>query len=231
MQKIFIQGSCVTRDGVDWWPEFGYELEGYVARQSLISSQSPVSLKEVNFDFESIPSKFAKRMAKGDVVGNLVTEIQKLAPNLIVWDLCDERGGVFQLSNQAFITGNVVYKNNPITGRHIAMGTDEHFELWKAALDQFVSSISGIRVIVNATPWAVITDLGAPVNGDSSRAMNFNRSAERYYSHIETQGLEVIRVAQDKAIARVDHKWGEAPFHFVEETYREMLVQLKALLK
>jgi hypothetical protein len=230
VQKIFIHGSCVTRDGVDWWPEFGFELDGYVARQSLISSQSRIDVQSVDFNFESIPSSFAKRMAKGDVAGNLGSQIANLNPDVIVWDLCDERSGVIQLPSNGFITGNVVYKSSPIAGRQIGMGTDEHFELWKQALDQFLSSVPGIRVIANATPWAVVTDHGNPVNGDSSKAENFNRMAERYYSEIDKRGLEVIRFDQSKAIARSDHKWGEAPFHYVDGTYREMLVQLKALL-
>ena len=230
MQKIFIYGSCVTRDGVDWWPEFGFELDGYVARQSLISSQSHIDVQSVNFKFESIPSSFARRMAKGDVAGNLVSQIGNLSPDVIVWDLCDERSGVIQLPSNGFITGNVVYKSRPIAGRQISMGTDEHFELWKTALDQFLRSVTGIRVIVNATPWAVVTDKGTPVNGDASRAESYNLLIEPYLAEIEKRGLEIIRVDQSKAIARSDHKWGEAPFHYVDGTYREMLVQLKALL-
>ena len=230
MQKIFIHGSCVTRDGVDWWPEFGFELDGYVARQSLISSQSHVDIQSIDFNFESIPSNFAKRMAKGDVAGNLGGQIRNHDPDVIVWDLCDERGGVLKLPNGDFITRNVVYANRPITGRALSIGTEEHFDLWKTALDQFLRSVTGIRVIVNATPWAVVTDKGTPVNGDASRAENYNLLIEPYLAEIEKRGLEIIRIDQSKAIARSDHKWGEAPFHYVDGTYREMLVQLKALL-
>jgi hypothetical protein len=230
VQKIFIHGSCVTRDGVDWWPEYGFELDGYVARQSLISSQSHIDVQSVEFDFESIASSFAKRMAKGDVTGNLGSQITSLNPDVILWDLCDERSGVIQLPGNGLITGNVVYKSNPIAGRQIALGTEEHFELWKHALDQFVTSVAGIRVIVNATPWALLNDKGEPVNGDSSKPANYNSSIEPYYAEIVKRGLEVIRVDQSKVVARVDHKWGEAPFHYVDGTYREMLVQLKVML-
>ena len=230
MQKIFIYGSCVTRDGVEWWPEHGFELDGYVARQSLISSQSHVDVHAISFDFESIASNFAKRMAKGDVAGNLAGQIRNHEPHVVVWDLCDERGGVLEISAGQYITRNVVYSKNPIAGRTLAIGTDEHFKLWKQALDQFLRSVGGIRVIVNATPWALVNDKGEPVNGDSSKAENFNNLIEPYYAELESRGLEVIHVDQSKVIARVDHQWGEAPFHFVDDTYAEMLVQLKALL-
>ena len=40
----------------------------------------------------------------------------------------------------------------------------------------------------------------------------------------------MLRVPQEAAIARVDHKWGEAPFHYVDGTYIAMLEQLKRIL-
>lgn len=230
MQKIFIYGSCVSRDSVDWWPEFGFELHGYVARQSLISSQSHVDRTTIDFDYSSIPNKFPQEMALGDVSGNLNHAIREFEPDVILWDLCDERGGVIQLPFGDFITSNVVYIDNPVEGRVISIRDDEHFELWKHALDQFLRSTAGIRIIVNATPWALVNDKGSPVNGDSAKADNFNKMIARYIQELELRGLDVIRVDQDKAIARIDHKWGEAPFHYVDETYRSMLVKLKALL-
>ncbi len=230
MQKIFIYGSCVSRDSVDWWPEFGFELHGYVARQSLVSSQSHVDRTTIAFDFASIPNQFPQEMALGDVSGNLNRTIREYEPTVILWDLCDERGGVIQLPFGDFITSNVVYIDNPIEGRVISIRDDEHFELWKHALDQFLRSVEGVRVVINATPWAVKNDKGKPVNGDSAKAVNFNKMIEPYIEELEARGLEIIRVDQSKAIARSDHKWGEAPFHYVDGTYREMLVQLKALL-
>ncbi|MFM5903680.1 MAG: DUF6270 domain-containing protein [Microbacteriaceae bacterium] len=230
MQKIFIYGSCVTRDSVDWWPEFGFEMDGYVARQSLISSQSPIDYKGVGFDFDSISSNFAKRMALGDVGANLNREIAKHQAEVILWDLCDERGGVLQRPSGSFMTRNVVYSKAELPGRIFQMGTEEHFNLWVKALDEFLRANEGVRIIVNATPWALVTDAGNPVNGDATKAETFNKNIERYYAELETRGLELIRVPQDKTIARVDHKWGEAPFHYVDDTYKEMLVRLKQLL-
>jgi hypothetical protein len=230
VQKIFIYGSCVTRDSVDWWADYGFEMDGYVARQSLISSQSPIDHKGIGFDFNSIPSNFAKRMALGDVGGNLNSEIVKHAATVVLWDLCDERGGVLQRPSGSFMTRNVVYSKAELPGRIIQLGTDEHFELWKVALDEFLRAVDHARVIVNATPWALVNDAGNPVNGDSSKAEIFNKSIERYYGELEARGLELLRVPQEAAIARVDHKWGEAPFHYVDGTYIAMLEQLKRIL-
>ncbi len=230
MQKIFIYGSCVTRDGVEWWPEYGFELDGYVARQSLISSQSEASFKDFDFDFAGIGSDFQRRMAKGDLGGNLVDQIRAHSASVIIWDLCDERNGVHRFASGRFKTRNVLYKNAKAQGAIIGFGRDEHFALWRDALDAFLPQLEHVRIIVNATPWAIQNDRGRPVNSDDAKAVAFNKSAERYLDELESRGLEIIRVPQEEAIALSSHKWGEAPFHYVDETYHVFLRQLKQLL-
>jgi hypothetical protein len=230
MREIFIYGSCVTRDGVEWWPDYGFELDGYVARQSLISSQSKANATEAAFDFDRIDSSFQKRMAIGDLHGNLLSQINASAPNVIVWDLCDERNGVIRFESGNFLTRNILYKDAKMKGENLNFGTDEHFQLWAGALNAFLDQLEDVRVIVNATPWAIRNDRGEAVNGDDAKARAFNRNAVRYLDQLAARNLEIIVVPQDKAIALSSHKWGEAPFHYVDETYHVFLKQLKSLL-
>ena len=230
MQKIFIYGSCVTRDGVEWWPEYGFELDGYVARQSLISSQSEASFKDFDFDFAGIGSDFQRRMATGDLGGNLVDQIKAHSASVILWDLCDERNGVHRFKSGRFKTRNILYKDAKVQGEIIGFGSDEHFSLWCEALDQFLAQVPDARIIVNATPWAIKNDRGEPVNSDDTKATAFNKNAERYLDELNARGLEIIRVPQEEAIALSSHKWGEAPFHYVDGTYHAFLKQLKLLL-
>jgi hypothetical protein len=230
VQKIFIYGSCVTRDGVEWWPDYGFELDGYVARQSLISSQSVATEADAKFAFSAIDSSFQQRMALGDLSGDLVTQIENHKAEVIVWDLCDERNGVHRFTSGSFLTRNILYKDAKMKGEIIGFGRDDHFELWTKALDVFLERAGGRRIVVNATPWAVSNDQGQPVNCDASKAIAFNTSAERYFAELAARGLEIIRVDQNEALALSTHKWGEAPFHYVEGTYHAFLKQLKALI-
>ena len=230
MQKIFIYGSCVTRDGVEWWSDYGFELDGYVARQSLISSQSEASFKDFDFDFAGIGSDFQRRMATGDLGGNLLDQIKEHAATVIVWDLCDERNGVHRFKSGRFKTRNILYKDAKVSGAIIGFGSDEHFELWCKALDSFLDQVQDVRIIINATPWAIRNDQGQPVNSDDTKAAAFNKNAERYFGELASRGLEIIRVPQEEAIALSSHKWGEAPFHYVEATYHSFLTQLKQIL-
>jgi hypothetical protein len=37
----------------------------------------------------------------------------------------------------------------------------------------------------------------------------------------------VIELAQNEVVAKIDHKWGEAPFHYTDETYALFLSKLR----
>lgn len=49
---MFIYGGCTSRDAVDFYPEYGLELLGYVARQSLVSAFRPADHSEFAIDIE-----------------------------------------------------------------------------------------------------------------------------------------------------------------------------------
>ncbi|MGV2853781.1 DUF6270 domain-containing protein [Glutamicibacter sp. AGC13] len=233
MKRIFIYGSCVTRDAETFFNDFGFELSGYVARQSLISAFRKAEVSE--YDFTKVSSNFQRNMTKGDVEGNLRFEIAKVAPDAIFWDLCDERLGVKIARSGGMVTksrDHVVEGIHPGPfGRTISFGTDEHFDLWGRALSEFLKSLDRInlrnKLYLNATPWAVEDEYGQNHNGQAETAAKFNRDAERYLDYAWQSGVNVVPTAQNDAISRTDgHKWGPAPFHYVEGTYLSMLTNL-----
>lgn len=232
MQKAFIYGSCVTRDAEPWFNHSGLELAGYVARHSLISATHPAGAR--GYDFSRIKSAFQRRMTQGDVTSHLRTQIERNSPDLIVWDLCDERHGVRPAPGGGMVTS---IRNHVKEGIHpgpfgpiIPFGTEEHFSLWKAELPVLLGMLNEIgladSIFLNATPWAVFDDAGADL-GDAPR--QFNSAAERYIDAAGTAGVHVARVTQEAAVASTHHKWGPAPFHYVDDTYRAQLTEITAL--
>lgn len=232
MQKAFIYGSCVTRDAEPWFNHSGLELAGYVARHSLISATRPADAQD--YDFSKIKSAFQRRMTQGDVTSHLRTQIERNSPDLIVWDLCDERHGVRRAPGGGMVTS---IRNHVKEGIHpgpfgpvIPFGSEEHFALWTAELPVFLGMLDEIglahRVFLNATPWAVVDEAGTDL-GDAPR--QFNAAAERYIAVAETAGVRVARAPQETAVASTAHKWGRAPFHYVDETYRAQLTAIASL--
>lgn len=233
MQRVFIYGSCVTRDAEPWFGEYGFEMVRYVARQSLISAFHRAKIAE--YDLSPVESAFQRRMIKGDVSSNLRSEIQRAEPDLVVWDICDERAGVKKARSGGLvssITNHVRREIHPGPfGRTIPFGDDTHFTMWQRALPQFLVALEknnlADKIVLNATPWALLDETGKDL-GDVPRT--FNANAERYIAAADAAGVRVAHVPQVLAVARSDHKWGPAPFHFVDDTYRAQLDAITALI-
>lgn len=238
MTNVFIYGGCTSRDAVDHYQDYGLELHSYIARQSLISAFHPA--RPALWDFDTITSTFQKRMLRWDVAGRLPKHIQDNAEDidLIVWDLMIERVGVRPVRGGGYVTNNPQTRKQATPGRLgnvIKFGTDEHLELWSAALQEFVSVLKATElydsVIVNGTPWALLDAHGNkadyPDAGFSPEW--FNATVQPYWARIEYHGIPVARVSQHDAIADPDHKWGPAYFHYVTTTYKAQLEAITAL--
>lgn len=236
--RVFIYGSCVTRDAEPWFKDFDLEMVGYVARQSLISSFRAADVSEYNL--QRIDSSFQRRMAKGDIEGNLRFQIRESKPDIIFWDICDERLGVKKSRSGGVITHTRDHVGEGIHsgpfGPVMHFGDDEHYLLWERGLDQLLLELDrnslADKLYLNGTPWAVVDESGRDHKGQAGVAEAFNRAADRYLDLADQKGVHVVRIAQDAAISRTQgHQWGPAPFHYVDSTYRQMLEALTSAVK
>lgn len=166
-RRVFIHGGCISRDAVDFYPQYGMEMVAYVARQSLISAYSRSDKSA--YDVSSVKSSFQRRMFAGDVAGNLPTLLRRTEFDLLIWDLMIERVGVGKAPDGRYITRNMDFAGagvGPKLSRYLNFGTEPHFEAWSAACRKHVALLEEIgaleKVVLNATPWASVDDKGAP---------------------------------------------------------------------
>ncbi|MDO5533303.1 MAG: DUF6270 domain-containing protein [Propionibacteriaceae bacterium] len=232
MSRVFIYGGCTSRDAVDLYKDFGLELHSYIARQSLISAFRPAD--PLLFEVAADERPFQRRMLAGDVRGSMPKHVRANAQeiDLVIWDLMIERVGVNKVRSGGMVTRNGTHlapdaPEDALQGAYV-FGTDAHFGQWKWALDRFLSLLEDTdlteRVVVNATPWAVVDKNGERAQSKSTMTPEwFNGHILRYWDAIEERGLRVARVPQSAAVADPDHKWGPAYFHYVEDTYRAQL--------
>ncbi|MEV7618608.1 DUF6270 domain-containing protein [Microbacterium sp. NPDC089321] len=232
MQRVFIYGSCVTRDGVELWPDYGMELAGYVARQSLISATAPSRSKD--FDTSTISSPFQRRMAEGDIRGNAVAKLTSNSDDLdlIIWDLTDERLGVYRVPSGGYVSRVVdyttgIYRGQAALNTPIRIGTAEHRTLWEQALVEFLASLesSGTRdrLILNAIPWALRDEEGASTKTAANDPEAFNAVLAEYSAIAERHGVRVARPDVRRILSAREHQWGAAPFHYTQDSYRASL--------
>lgn len=233
---VLVVGSCVSRDAIPFVRP-STRLTGYIARQSLISAFAAPS--DLPPEIEDLDSPFQRRMMAADFSSSLPTRVRDLAPgtDVVVWDLVDERLGVFVWPDGRATTRTIEWQRLhpdgavPEGARHVAFGTDEHLALFERALvhwDKLLSE-SGMlsRTVLLAPRWAERTTEGAPTpKSFGVDAATANATTERYLDLIRASmpvpvvGRSVTTAAGD------DHHWGPAPFHFDDATEHALAAEL-----
>lgn len=224
MKNVFVYGSCVSRDLTALFPS-ELECSEYIARQGWISS---TSIPREPLGSSALGSPFQQRMLDGDLSSTalpaLVNALQE--SDLILLDIIDDRFGVYPLG-EGYVTPSAEFGASGIRGQlplgsHIPFGSDEHFALWtKSALK--------IRHAIGELNWKVFL-LGAPFtersvdNSEVNRALEktastWNGLYERYYAQARALGFQVLTLPDAFAVTTPHHKWGSAPFHYVEASY------------
>ncbi|MDQ0095936.1 DUF6270 domain-containing protein [Paeniglutamicibacter psychrophenolicus] len=235
--KVFLAGSCVSRDTAELRSEFWQRTE-YIARQSLISAANlPVPLPEVS----GLSSPFQNRAVEGDFASTLFPslEISGKEADRIVIDLVDERLGVYPYADGGYLTfSNELNKSKLMLkikgrGRFIEFGTDHHFELWVDALGKLITLLreqdllSKTRVI--RAPFVDSTKEGTSVQ--LTRGLThayWNQRYERYYSQIAAYGIRLVEIPELSLFSSEAHRWGPAQYHYVNSAYEAIADQIEA---
>ena len=132
---LAVYGSCVARDTVEHLVPGTVRLLGYVARQSLVSAMSP-PLDTDPGHLDALPSAFQRRVLGEDARSALLRTLARDAASLevLLWDLADERLGVYLLPDGGAITRTaelVASGAEPAMAaraRLLTLGSDEHLE-------------------------------------------------------------------------------------------------------
>lgn len=244
--KIFIYGSCVSRDSFEIFSEKVYLLSGYIARQSLVSSFSG-GASPLNWNTDSkLVSKFQNDMLNGDIASSLPEVLRKVSGeiDLLLCDFVDERGGLLVTDSGDILTDTLGLRQSGFLDqfhgafRHIRFGSDEHFDLWKNAFVSFHSLLFNLgldkRTVVIKNDWALETVQGDvfPLEGSRMEPHKVNGLFQRYFDFVrEFTAIEVIEVPSSLCLGTSDHRWGVAPFHYASPFYRFVESRVDARMK
>lgn len=230
-QRLFVYGSCVARDTFELLPENRFSLARYVARQSLVSAYGPVADTGERL---GAGATFGERMVAEDRASSLLPLLAHEADRVagLVWDLTDERLGVYRVGD-GFVTRSVDLitsgRDATLAAQHplVEFGTQEHLALWVDALERFVADLRTLdlldRTVLLAVPWAERTTSGARTGA----SLTFDAEAANglfapYYDAARARGVRVHALPVASVRADPQHRWGEAPFHYDEATYRTL---------
>ncbi|TGO06696.1 DUF6270 domain-containing protein [Serinibacter arcticus] len=236
--RTLVVGSCVSRDTFSHLPTDGFSLVGYVARQSLISAFSP---PVVLLDAPALTSPFQQQMVSADFASGLPDVLRRTAGrvDLVLWDLTDERLGVWVLPDDTAVTRTVdliaagADLDVAAAGVLVELGTAAHRAMWTEAAHAFVRLVRehhpGAALVALAPPWAGVNESGD--EGPSSFglvAADANRRLALYYDTVADLGVDLIGRDLD-VTTTPSHPWGEAPFHYSPHVYADLVARIRAL--
>lgn len=237
--RVGILGSCVSRDTLETMPRSAYPITTYVSRQSLLTAGSDAS-QNLPQDFTT-SSKFQLRNVMRDVQGRQLSSLVEAGePDVILWDLVDERHGVYEFPDGSILTRSVDVLGIPELqpalerARHIPFGGDEHFLRWSGAASSFVDAVDALgwrdRLVVLRVAWATHDAQGKATPWSmGTSADEANASFARYYRRLEQLRLPFITV--DDPVADEEHRWGFAPFHYSPTVYHRIHEAVDAFVR
>lgn len=230
--RVLIYGSCISRDSLELAPQQDIQLAGYSARSSLVSAfaRRPTDLSGSS---AQVRSSFQRRMLEADAQKGLPKALRSSTYDLLLVDIVDERFNVLARGEERLTDSPALRESNFLAEgasawRRIDSGSDEHFDGWADALDRMlkvVASLPGsVPVAFLDAGWATTiegpaTGQGLSHAGRAPEAANelYLRYREYFCSKIPED--RVIRPPATVTVSDVNHKWGLAPFHYVQGFY------------
>lgn len=235
--RVFIYGSCVSRDTFEHLDPEQFSLVHYVARQSALSATTrPVELMAP----PSAASRFQQRMLEGDFRSTLRPLLQQHAneTDVLLVDLTDERLGVYLLPDGTVVTRSVeliesgAEQSLPAGTHYVQFGTQQHFEFWSGAIqalgDTIRQTMPHASVALLNVPWAEWSESGAPTPDSFGVTAAQANPVFDSYAEIagEALGAHVITLDPADVVSGPHHPWGDAPFHYAERVYLDIVRRL-----
>lgn len=237
---VFLYGSCVSRDLQEMASSVFYRRT-YIARQSLISATTP---PYVFADGTSLNSAWQHRMVLGDLESNLLTRLAEDGPrsDLVVWDLTDERHGVQPLGDGSYGTITPDSLRSGILeafeqqGSPIPFGDPDHLALWSRGLECLSALLEALglrgRTYVLAPQWAGADRDGEPIDAEAGRdPEEWAAAFAPYVAQLQTAGYPVLPLPEEHVRTHSGHRWGPAPYHYVDEAYRHWAGTIEQLVR
>lgn len=227
--NVFIHGSCVTRDAFEFDADDNFKIEHYSARSSLATLALPPILECL--DLSKLQSNFQRKMLKDDHDRAVIEYLSSKNYDIVILDFIDERGGLVNLDNNGFVTNLNELRESGVIDRaasveYIKEYSLDHKVLFLKGFDKFISSVKdNTPVFINKVFWATQNELGELVASNSKYIYEANRFLTDIYEILETKYPDVnfIEYSESLFIANSNHKWGQSPFHYIDELYYGLL--------
>lgn len=228
--QVLILGSCVSRDIFRLTENEKYQLAGYYGRSSFASAFGAVKVQDKWSG--NNPSKFQSRLVNADLNKKWPDIVRDTKFDVLLVDFIDERfnlgrfsnGGVCTLSNELRKSG---FDRKEARARGIQTGSDEHYELWVHGWMRFIELLDSLgkrkSVLLNGVRWAEVASDGTQPDWGATpeQTAAANLYLDKLYSRaaVDLESSQVMHADSKYLVGSLTHKWGPAPFHYVDDYY------------
>ena len=211
-----IFGSCVSRDGLEFVD--GVTVGAYCARQSVVSSVAKPASEDTLSRLTIKPDThaFHARAIEQDFAKTTLDRIDRGEGPLVI-DFIEERCALAETTCGTLISWSqaaMAFSNaRSLIKRLIKPYSDEHIELFEAAIGPFAERLSRRQVLLHRALYAP---------GDWPH-LAANAVLRRFYDLTEAKLPHAVVINPPTTVRKpeLDHKWGRGPYHYVDAYYRD----------
>ena len=229
--RIAIHGGCVTRDMLEVCAASD-SLVAYRARSSLATKGTPPLGGDLLF-VDELESKFNRRMLRQDLIK---TPFAPTGAEVVILDLFGERCGVLRCGASLITDSNLFRqaRGEEHLDVHEAFerGSAQHLEQFRVGCEAFRAELAtlGLPVVLHSSRWATrfTTDDG-PETFDDLDVIERENDLLGLLEEVVRRVIvpdEVITPDKGTMLASPDHRWGLAPYHFVDAYYHGVFDRL-----
>lgn len=235
--KIFISGSCVSRDPFTPVVLEEFEVVDYNARYSLARLCYPRVNMDVDPDFfeERVPKAFVRKLLKNEFENNLIERLNTKQFDYLVLDFVSERFGLVMYKNNGYVTNSddirkaqlAVLRSSP----KIESSSREFLDNFKNGLQKVVKEVGKERIIINNVFWTEIMD-----NGERISTPEIVERRNSFISHLYQLAKDVgipeanfVNYPSDIFVADSNHRWAVSPFHYTQDVYDYFVNYLRSI--
>jgi hypothetical protein len=226
--KINIFGSCVSRDSVEF--ARGLTVGLYAARQSVVSAvAAPVARATLDaLTFSDGTHEFHRRCVLDDFRKTTLNQIEAFPPDeILVVDFIEERVALGVTAPGTFVTYSQAASSfsnaRSLLTRLIEPYSDDHVALFADSIGDFARRLQGRPVVLHRAFYA---------EGPSWDHAHANRVLGEFYDRFQAciDPVAVIEMPRELRVFSPVHKWGPAPYHYIDDYYRHFVAQWAAAL-
>lgn len=216
-----IFGSCVTRDAFEFSEK--HNVGVYISRcciGSLVSQKVPNDiLDRINIDNKL--SNYVRTQIINDIEKNNIQNIQSEGRWII--DLIDERNPYGIICDNVYITLSVNTQNKTnikdVISKVVQPFSCEHVELFKKSVVALLNKIKFDDAILHKAYY--IENEYQRINSVLKEMYDFLSNSLNIY--------KIIQIETPFCQVNPEHKWGLAPYHYIDGYYKRFLEKIDEL--